>query len=122
MSKIWFEKQILGGSEFVTAGGCYLFMSAFEHNSKGTMTNQVFPVELKLPDRLHGHTRKSYLQGSRAEQLGENDFATEAETRFNTGGVPCQGWKMPPSPSRSLMLVELVHNIMKYFTVNKIKK
>lgn len=29
-------------------------MSAFEHNSKGTVTNQVFPVELKLPNRLHG--------------------------------------------------------------------
>ena len=28
----------------------YLFMSAFEHHRKGTMTNQIFPVELKLPD------------------------------------------------------------------------
>ena len=29
-------------------------MSAFEHNSKGTVTNQVFPAELKLPNWLHG--------------------------------------------------------------------
>lgn len=29
-------------------------MSAFEHNSEGTVTNQVLPAELKLPDRLHG--------------------------------------------------------------------
>ncbi len=29
-------------------------MSAFEHNGKGSVTNQVFPVELKLPNRLHG--------------------------------------------------------------------
>lgn len=32
----------------------YLFMSAFEHNCEGTMTNQVLPAELKLPNRLHG--------------------------------------------------------------------
>lgn len=30
-------------------------MSAFEHNCKCAMTNQVFPAELKLPNRLHGY-------------------------------------------------------------------
>lgn len=32
----------------------YLFMSAFEHNCKGAVANQVLSAELKLPDRLHG--------------------------------------------------------------------
>lgn len=32
----------------------YLFMSAFEHNCKGAVANQVLPAELKFPDRLHG--------------------------------------------------------------------
>lgn len=31
----------------------YLFMSAFEHNCKGAVTNQILPAELKLPDSLH---------------------------------------------------------------------
>lgn len=31
----------------------YLFMSAFEHNCKGAVTNQILPAELKLPDWLH---------------------------------------------------------------------
>lgn len=31
----------------------YLLMFPFEHNCKGTMANQVFSVELKLPNSLH---------------------------------------------------------------------
>lgn len=31
----------------------YLFVPAFEHNSKGPMADQIFPAELKLPHRLH---------------------------------------------------------------------
>lgn len=31
----------------------YLFVSAFEHNCKGAVTNQIPPAELKLPDSLH---------------------------------------------------------------------
>lgn len=29
-------------------------MSAFEHNRKGAVTNQILPAELKLAYRLHG--------------------------------------------------------------------
>lgn len=31
----------------------YLSVSALEHNSKGAVTNQIPPAELKLPDNLH---------------------------------------------------------------------
>lgn len=42
----------------------YLFMSAFEHNREGAVTNQILPAELKPPDRLHDQRQqnKHYFQ------------------------------------------------------------
>lgn len=37
----------------------YLFMSAFEHNCKGAVTNQILPAELKLPDWLHDQQKEN---------------------------------------------------------------
>lgn len=37
----------------------YLFMSAFEHNCKGAVTNQILPAELKIPDSLHDQRNKN---------------------------------------------------------------
>lgn len=42
----WQKRALLGAV-------IYLFMSAFEHNSKGAVANQILPAELKLPDSLH---------------------------------------------------------------------
>lgn len=54
----------------------YLFVSAFEHNGEGTMTNQVFPVELKLANRLHGRCANVIA----LKQNQEKDCPTEADT------------------------------------------
>lgn len=42
----------------------YLFMSAFEHNCEGAVTNQILPAELKPPDGLHDQRKqnKPYFQ------------------------------------------------------------
>lgn len=44
-------------------------MSAFEHNRKGTVTNQVLPAELKLANRLHGSQK--YKRVTVSEQVQE---------------------------------------------------
>lgn len=49
------NKESMEGWQIMVPVGTriYLFMSAFEHNCKGAVTNQILPAELKLPDSLH---------------------------------------------------------------------
>lgn len=48
------KPSMQAGQAMVLLGApIYLFMSAFEHNCKGAVTNQILPAELKLPDSLH---------------------------------------------------------------------
>lgn len=57
----------------------YLLVSSFEHNSKGAVTNQVFPVELKLPNRLHALCVYPFQAGSAGR--GITDASTHTAPR-----------------------------------------
>lgn len=64
----------------------YLFMSAFEHNSKGAVANQILPAELKLPDSLHdqGNENRHYsFQMSLYKRKMPRDISLSARTTMS---------------------------------------
>lgn len=54
------KPSMQGWQKMVLLGAMiYLFVSAFEHNRKGAVTNQILPAELKLPDSLHDQRKEN---------------------------------------------------------------
>lgn len=72
-----------GKDRFVLGCISYLFMSAFEHNCEGPVSNQVFPVELKLPNSLHEKIRNERVQMCERVQQVERDVRSR-----DTSAVP----------------------------------
>lgn len=73
---------------FVSDCKNYLFMSAFEHNREGTVTNQVLPAELKLANRLHGSQK--YKRVTVSEQVQEETRTVRRPCRRL---IPLHWWK-----------------------------